>query len=149
MTSSPRTPSPRVAPRTSAPFSYSSEIETPSIFSSASYSTAPPRRAQAAADALVPLAQLVERIRVLDREHRRLVDDGRKRSRSSAPPTRCVGEFGSSILRMLRLQLLQPPQHLIEVEVADLRRAFVVEAVVAFELGAEVGDFLLRLHLRA
>ena len=38
MTSSPVTPSPRVAPRTNTPFSYSSDMERPSIFGSAEYS---------------------------------------------------------------------------------------------------------------
>ena len=38
VTSSPVTPSPRVAPRTKTPFSYSSDMERPSIFGSAQYS---------------------------------------------------------------------------------------------------------------
>src|SRR5438270_9452317 len=47
---------------------------------------------------------------------------------------------------MLRLQLLQPPQHLVELEVADLRLALVVEAVVAVERFAELLDLFSRVH---
>ena len=39
MTSSPRSPSPRVAPRTSTPSSYTSETAEPSIFGSSTYAT--------------------------------------------------------------------------------------------------------------
>ena len=38
VTSSPVTPLPRVAPRTKIPFSYSSDMDSPSIFGSAQYS---------------------------------------------------------------------------------------------------------------
>jgi hypothetical protein len=38
VTSSPISPSPRVAPRTNAPFSYTREIASPSIFGSVTYS---------------------------------------------------------------------------------------------------------------
>ena len=38
VTSSPVTPSPRVAPRTKTPFSYSRDMERPSIFGSTQYS---------------------------------------------------------------------------------------------------------------
>ena len=41
VTSSPISPSPRVAPRASAPFSYTSEIASPSIFGSVTYSISP------------------------------------------------------------------------------------------------------------
>ena len=41
VTSSPVTPSPRVAPRTKTPFSYSSDMDSPSILGSAQYSTPP------------------------------------------------------------------------------------------------------------
>ena len=39
VTSSPRWPSPRVAPRTNSPFSYTSETAEPSIFGSVTYAT--------------------------------------------------------------------------------------------------------------
>ncbi|SKS37321.1 Uncharacterised protein [Mycobacteroides abscessus subsp. abscessus] len=42
VTSSPLRPSPRVAPRTSTPFSYTSESATPSIFNSHRYSGSSP-----------------------------------------------------------------------------------------------------------
>ena len=44
------------------------------------------------------------------------------------------------ILGMLRLEVLKAPHHLIEVVVAHLGSAEVVEAIVTFELDAELVD---------
>ena len=50
------------------------------------------------------------------------------------------------VFGMLRLEVLELPHPRVEFEVADLRVAFVVEAVVALEVFAKLGDFLLRRH---
>ncbi|HEX2059445.1 MAG TPA: hypothetical protein VHK90_01765 [Thermoanaerobaculia bacterium] len=101
--------------------------------------------AEAAQDALVPLAQLVERIRVFDREHRRVMRDGGKAldevTAHAARRRVRVVEF-----RMLALELREAAEELIELVVADLRPPFVVQAIVALEVAAELFDFLLRLH---
>ena len=78
VTSSPRMPSPRVAPRTRRPSSYVSAMLRPSIFSSATYATAPSPRPAALAHALVERAQLLFVVGVVEAEHRREVLDGRK-----------------------------------------------------------------------
>ena len=47
-----------------------------------------------------------------------------------------ISEFG-----MLCLQLLKPAHHLIEIVVADLRLAFVVEAIVLLQRRSQLFDF--------
>ncbi len=102
--------------------------------------------AEAAADALIPGAQLVERVCILDREHRRIVNHRREAfDRRAADALR--RRIRIVELRMLRFQIGEAAQHLVEFVVADLGlRLEVVEAVVALELGAQFLDFLLRLH---
>src|ERR1700674_601920 len=53
------------------------------------------------------------------------------------------------VLRMLCLQLLQAPHHLIEVVVGDLRPSVVIQTVVPLQLAAEILDFYLRFHRRS
>src|SRR5207245_756864 len=101
--------------------------------------------AQAAFDAGIPFAELIQRIRVVDREHRRIVNDCLElfdgRSADALGRRIRVSEFG-----VLRFQLLKTAHHLIEIVVADLRLAFVVEAIVAFELVSQLADFRLGVH---
>ena len=90
VTSSPVTPSPRVAPRTNTPFSYSRDMERPSIFGSTLYSRSPSAEDTRSSKALSSSKEntsfrlssgtsCVTGAKVL----------------LAVPPTCCVGDFGS------------------------------------------------------
>ena len=103
--------------------------------------------AEALLHARIPLVQLFDRVRVLDRQHRRVVNDGGEIARHRHAADALRGRVRIGELRMRRLQLLQALQLLIEFEVADLRRRFlVVEPVMPLQLRAQFLDLFLRRH---
>ena len=94
-------------------------------------------RREAAADAAVPLAELVEVVGVLDREHRNGVRDRPEFGQGRAADA-LGGAVGSGQLGMLGLERLETLHEAVVLPVADLRRRLdVVEAVVPVDLGPE------------
>ena len=141
VTSSPISPSPRVAPRTSLPSSYTSEIASPSTFGSVTYSMA-----------RSSISRLASRLRTRCSQARsssssRAFASDSIGSRcctspkrcSGRPPTRCVGESAVPQLRVLLLQAAQLAQQVVVVRVRDLRVVLdVVAVVVVLDLAPQV-----------
>ena len=91
VTSSPNTPSPRVAPRTNTPCSYSSDTERPSIFISVTYSQGPnssSSRAPKASSSSSLNTSVRLPIGTLWRTFSKRCE--------TRPPTRCVGDVGEA-----------------------------------------------------
>ena len=105
-----------------------SATATPSIFSSHAYRRA---GADAALDALRPRLQLLARERVVEREHRRAVLDGREQvGRRAADALR--GRVGRDELGEALLELAELAHQLVVLGVGDLG---VVQDVVAVASG--------------
>ena len=65
-----------------------------------------------------------------DRQHRHAMRDRRELAAAALPPTRCVGESGVHQRRMLGLERLQLAEQRVVLGVADRRRVRVVVALV-------------------
>ena len=139
--SSPTRPSPRVAACTSRPRSYVSAHATPSIFSSqAKRAPSPTPRSTRCAHA----SSSSKRERVVQRQHRRPVRDGREQRRRGAAHRlgRRVGrlQLGEPVLELAELA-----HQLVVLDVGDLG---VVEHVVAVAVMLDLGAQLLDAQLR-
>ena len=86
---------------------------------------------------LVPGPQLVDVEGVVQRHHRRLVAHRREGGVGRGPDP-LGGRIGMNQLRMLRLQSLQLPEHVVEVTVGDLGLVRVVEGRMVVEQGLQL-----------
>ena len=146
VTSSPRTPSPRVTPRVSTPSTYVSAMLRPSIFE---LGDVVDRRVPAACslpDALVERPQLVLAVGVVEAQHRLKVLGGLEAfDRAAADALR--RRVRRHQIRMLRLERLELLHQRIEGFVGDFRVVLDVVAVfVTTDLVAKFGDACDRIH---